>query len=242
MFTQGRKLHGKLPKGRARSAPNVRTIKTGGFEDVTYLNMSYGDPAELLNAFPRVDAAASNHGVSRQTIRRARSLVAKSSLLVQEKRIKEACEEQTTGVRAVKVGWDETSIRLFCGLEQAQRLLPQMDFKEADASQRSERKGGSQGLAKPSFRLQVMQQHVCAKVGEVTAPVQVPAKLAKSTAAEDLYSACSALDVLNVIKKDAPDDEGAFADSLESNKNAVTKCAMDNSDTLVANGVCMGCR
>ena len=78
-----------------------------------------------------------------------------------------------------------------------------MNFNQEDASSRCSKKGGG-GLARPTFRLQVMQQHVCAKVGEVTGPVQVPAKLVQSTAAEDLYSDCSALELLDVIKKDAP--------------------------------------
>ena len=89
--------------------------------------MAFGDPQDLFKAFPRSSYSAASFGVSRQTIRRARSLVAKSALLVQDRCIKRAChsvEGQQSGVRALKVGWDETSIRLFCDLEKAQRLLP----------------------------------------------------------------------------------------------------------------------
>ena len=92
-----------------------------------------------------------------------------------------------------------------------------------------------------------MQQHVCAKVGESMGPVQVPANFVKSTTAEDLYSGCSAFALLDLIKRGAPDDDdvllmGAFADSLESNKNVVVKWAVDHRDAIVVNGVCMGCR
>mgnify|MGYP003334011185 CR=1 FL=1 len=210
--------------------------------------MAFGDPQDLFKAFPRSSYSAASFGVSRQTIRRARSLVAKAALLVQDRCIKRACnsvEGRQSGVRALKVGWDETSIRLFCDLEKAQRLLPQLDFKKEDASPRCQKKAGV--FAKPSFRLQVMQQHVCAKVNSFSGPVQVPAKLVKSTASEDLYSGVSAFELIDKIAHTAPKDEdvlmmGCFADSLESNKNVVTKFAMDHPDALVVNGVCMGCR
>ena len=243
---QGRKLSKDAKDQEAGEGQRKRRV--GNFQDVTFLNMAYGDPLDLFKDFARAGAAAANFGTSRQTIRRARSLAAKSSLLVQDRQIKRACQldRQGSGVRALKVGWDETSVRLFCDLEKAQRLLPQMNFTEDDSSSRSTKNGGV-APARPSFRMQVMQQHVCAKIGESMGPVQVPANFVKSTTAEDLYSGCSAFALLDLIKKDAPDDDdvllmGAFADSLESNKNVVVKWAVDHRDAIVVNGVCMGCR
>lgn len=243
---QGRKLHRvRRPCQGGGEDEEERKKRVGNFNDVTYLGMAFGDPRELFKDFPRQAAAAANFGVSHHTIRRARSLAAKSSLLIQDNCIKKACMQQKDGVRAVKIGWDETGVRLVCDLEKVQRLMPQLVFTKEDARSHCSSKRGNS--AKPSFRLQVMQQHCCAKVGEISGPVQVPAKFVKSTAAEDLYSGCSAFELIDLIKKDAPDAEdvtmvGACADSLESNKNVVVKCAMDHPDAMVVNGVCMGCR
>ena len=54
--------------------------------------------------------------------------------MAQDKGVKEAVakEDAKDCVRVLKVGWDETTVRMFCDLEKARRAFPQLNYSEDD--------------------------------------------------------------------------------------------------------------
>ena len=64
-------------------------------------------------------------GVGRHTVRRTRALVADSAHCIQEKKLERAVEllDKDFTVRCVKLGWDETEIRMLCFLNRAKHFV-----------------------------------------------------------------------------------------------------------------------
>ena len=207
---------------------------------------------------PNVGVALNNFGASYRTVRRARAITTAASLCCQEEGFKRALTQsdgQELPIRVLKVGWDETALRMFCQLAQAQKLFPSMKFATEDdvSLQRAEvegeeppRKKRRKGQAQPNFRMQVMQQCAYASVGDmdVCAPLRTPQSIVKTTSADYLYSAATSFSHLETLQQGLGDEDTALAslhaDSLEANKNVVTKVALENEKLLVVDNPCMG--
>ena len=206
---------------------------------------------------PSIQAALNNFGTSYRTVRRARAITVAASLCCQEAGFKRAMAQgQELPVRVLKIGWDETAMRMFCPLAQAQKLFPTMKFSkvddlslqqadaahEAEEAPRKKRRKGPQ----PNFRMQVMQQCAYASVGDMDlcAPLQTPSSIVKTTSAEHLYSGATSFSHIETLKHGMAEDDPALvslhADSLEANKNVVTKVALENPELLVADMACIG--
>ena len=150
-------------------------------------------------------------------------------------------------VRCMKLGWDETEIRMLCSLDRAQHLFPMLRYcADDDASSRqrpTKRK-------RPCFRMQCMQQVCCVKVAKTEGNFQVSPMIAKTTTADDLYAAATGFRVLDVVKRGLDSGQGTepkgvllmscHMDSLEANKNVFTKSAMDNENVLYHDAICEG--
>ena len=247
VYTQGRILR---PQSGGRH-------KVGNFEDVVLLDMSFGHAESLDKKMPNEQESAANVGVDRRSIRRARGAVLDAALCVQEAGLKRALEfggGAGRTCRVLKLGWDETTMRLFCSLAEAQKLFPTLQYTETDNLAEAD---GDDAVAEhgpapqrrkcrsqPSFRLQIMQQAAFAGVDKL-APLQTPPTVIKSTSASDLWSGATCWSYLDRLHEGlGPSDfclVCANADSLEANKNVICKAAMEHPGTLMVDGPCMGC-
>ena len=190
-------------------------------------------------------------------MRRARGLVADAAVVTQERCVEQAIarDEGFSDVRCMKLGWDETEIRLYCSLQRAQHVMPLLRYcaddnasqdQDADANRRKKQKERK----KPCFRMQCMQKYACMKIGETEADYIIAPMITKATTAECLYAAASGLSAVELLKKGTDDalvsEEAGILfvschmDSLEANKNVFTKFAMDNKSALCNMGICEG--
>ena len=213
------------------------------------LDMAFGAPEEMHMPLPSIKKQEGNFGVSRFTVRRARALVADSAHCIQEKKLERAVElDKDFTVRCVKLGWDETEVRMMCSLERAQHLFPLLRYcTDDDASLRKR----PMKRPRPCFRMQCMQQVCCVKVAKIEGNFQVSPMMTKSTAAPDLYDAATGFSVLDVVKRGLDSGQAGaepkgvvlmscHMDSLEANKNVFTKSATDNENVLHHDGICEG--
>ena len=144
-------------------------------------------------------------------------------------------------------------MRMFCPLSETQKLFPSLNFVTADdvgavpqAEGDVRRKRKRTHRAQPAFRMQIMQQCAfacCADMGSMAA-LQTSPTIVKTTSAKDLYSGASCISHVEKLKEGLTEDGigivSVHADSLESNKNVVTKIALEQKNLFVADNVCMG--
>ena len=123
-----------------------------------------------------------------------------------------------------------------------------MRRSKAEANEDAKRRKQSGGPKKPCFRMQCMQQCACLKIGETEAEYIIAPKIAKSTTAQNLFSAASGFGAMELLKKgtDVVSEQAGILfmschmDSLEANKNVFTKFAMDNKNIICNMGICEG--
>ena len=233
----------------------------GNFEDVSPLDMSYGHPEVLAKTMPSISEVTGNFGTSYRSARRARGIVVSASLCLQEEGFRDIRSRpaiaETPDTRCLKIGWDETSMRMFCPLSQAQKLFPSLGFVASDdlsllppiEAEEPRRKKARKHRAAPAFRMQIMQQcaFACcadAKGTDSMTALQTSPTIVKSTSAKDLWSGATCIEHVEKLKEGLSEDGigivSAHADSLESNKNVVTQIALENENLFVDNSVCMG--
>ena len=116
-------LQGRRLQHRPRQAG--RSKKVFDFEPDALLDMAFGAPEAMHMPLPSTQKQEGNFGVGRHTVRRARALVADPALCIQEKKLQRAVEllDKDFTVRCVKLGWDETEIRMLCSLDRAKHLF-----------------------------------------------------------------------------------------------------------------------
>ena len=247
VYAQGRILRPQ-PEGRHM---------VGNFKDSVLLDMSFGPAESLDQVMPNEQVTAANFGADRRSVRRARGAVLNAALCVQEAGLKRAFQPGGGAAplcRVLKLGWDETTMRLYCSLAEARKLFPALQYTEADDLAEADDEDVVAGhgptprtrklRSEPSFRLQIMQQAVYAGVDKL-APLQTLPTVIKSTSASDIWSGASCWSYLDRLHEGlGPSDfilVCANADSLEANKNVVCKAAMEHPGTLIVDGPCMGC-
>ena len=244
-------FQGRVLQHQEKNAGSHRRKKVGDFTDDAILDMGFGAPEMLGRALPSTSLQEGNMGASRNSVRRARGLVADSARVTQERCVEQAVarDEGFSDVRCMKLGWDETEIRLYCSLQRARQIMPLLQYCVDDASQNEDAKRKKKGPKKPCFRMQCMQQCAGMKIGESEADFILAPMIAKDTAADSLYAAATGFQAMELLKKgtDVVSEHAGILfmschmDSLEANKNVFTKFAMDNQNILCNMGICEGC-
>ena len=233
----------------------------GAFEEDVLLDMAFGAPEMMHLPLPSTQMQEGNYGCGRTSVRRCRALVASAALSIQDAHLQAAVDRDSNfTVRCMKLGWDETEVRLYCSLRRAQHLFPSLRYSEEDELWMQKAKSAkSMKRKRPCFRMQCMQQIACVKVGdEADANFILAPKLVKSTDAPNLYAAASGFTALPILKRgltgrlnnfgDGSSNDASSGvllmschmDSLEANKNVFTKNAMDNEEVLCHSGICEG--
>ena len=128
-------------------------MRIGNFEDHVYLDMAFGHPLELdQHRMPSNASVAADVGASLQTVQRARTLVVEASLMAQDKGVETAVAkaEKRDCVHVLKLGWGETTDRMFCNLEKARHVFPEFNYGEQDVHNWQSKHRNTD--PKPSFR------------------------------------------------------------------------------------------
>ena len=173
----------------------------GAFEEDVLLDMAFGAPEMMNLPLPSTQMQEGNYGCGRSSFRRCRALVASAALSIQDSQLQAAVDRDSNfTVRCMKLGWDETEVRMYCSLRRAQHLFPSLRYSQEDAALFLQA-ARTKKRKRPCFRMQCMQQVACVKVGdEADANFILAPKLVKSTDAPNLYAAASGFTPLLILK------------------------------------------
>ena len=145
IVAQGRRLHRRkiVPQG---STTREARRRVGAFEEDVLLDMAFGAPEMMHLPLPCTQMQEGNYGCGRSSVRRCRALVASAALSIQDSQLQAALDrDRNFTVRCMKLGWDETEVRMYCSLRRAQHLFPSLRYSEEDAdcfrSRREARRG-----------------------------------------------------------------------------------------------------
>ena len=264
---------GRVPKkkrGRHRSnlpRAELRDGKAGSYTRKIMIEMAIPDLLQVARTAKEARAPLPNSlmhaaacGVSDHTLQRARGLALGALSDHMEQKLLALARACRDGhfpgeAQALKISWDETSLRFYCPLETLKALTGCAHIEPRLVVSRRPRGQGAAaevrevktGTGKPSYVVQVMQTAVHALLGRTSGEIVCRPTLCSSTSMSDLYSALRPWLRIDLLTTASPRPTIASqlvclaADSHPSNKVLITKVALDTPEEIpIVDGMCLG--
>ena len=212
----------------------------GSFTDSFVTTLAFPD-GEFL---PKPREVAASHGVSWETVNRARQVAANVLACEAEEKLTRL-SEASAGAMAQKLSWDETSLHFYNPERLRSLLSPEMcETYCPEACEVDELDKKCKEAQGAPITMNVMQAATHLMIDDFSAEMPLGPRILRNTQADEMCSALVPLFRNDLLEKAADPDErasrvvGLYGDSARANKLVVTELA-DKVGCPVVDGLCL---